>query len=140
MTTPVAPGGGASSGAVPGGVKPAPAVPDGGASPGIVPGEILLEDSPVDLGDGPATATTVVNTGDRPIQVGSHYHFAEANSALSFDRECAWGMRLAILAGTAVRFEPGIEREVELVPLAGRRRVFGLRGLAGGPLDAEDRS
>ena len=112
-----------------------PVVPDEGASPAIVPGEILLAASPVDLGDGPAIVTMVMNTGDRPVQVGSHYHFAEANNALSFDRELAWGRRLAIPAGTAVRFEPGIEREVGLVPLAGRRRVLGLRGLAAGDLD-----
>lgn len=122
--------------ALAGGPSPA-AFPDGGASAGIVPGEILLAQSPVDLGDEPAALTMVMNTGDRPVQVGSHFHFAESNIALSFDRELAWGRRLAIPAGTAVRFEPGIEREVGLVPLAGRRRVFGLRGLAGGPLDTE---
>jgi urease subunit beta len=116
--------------------SPSPAaVPDGGASIGIIPGEILLSQSPVDLGDEAPALTMVMNTGDRPVQVGSHFHFAESNIALLFDRELAWGRRLAIPAGTAVRFEPGIEREVGLVPLAGRRRVFGLRGLAGGPLD-----
>ena len=72
--------------------------------------------------------------GDRPIQVGSHFHFAEANQALAFDRGAAWGMRLAIPAGTSVRFEPGIGQEVGLVPLGGRRIVPGLRGLAGGAL------
>jgi urease subunit beta len=76
----------------------------------------------------------VVNRGDRPVQVGSHYHFAEANPALAFDRTAAWGQRLAVAAGTAVRFEPGIEREVTLVPLGGTRLVPGLRGEAGGPL------
>jgi urease subunit beta len=80
----------------------------------------------------------VANTGDRPVQVGSHYHFAEANPVLSFDRETAWGQRLAIPAGTSVRFEPGIEREVTLVPLAGRRVVPGLRRAAAGPLDRAD--
>ena len=79
--------------------------------------------------------TRVSNSGDRPIQVGSHYHFAEANPALRFDRQGAWGRRLNIPAGTAVRFEPGIDRIVELVPLAGRRVVSGLRGEAAGPLD-----
>ncbi len=82
----------------------------------------------------------MVNTGDRPVQVGSHYHFAEANPALSFDRAAARGHRLAIPAGTSVRFEPGIEREVELVALAGRRVVAGLRGEVAGPLDAAARS
>jgi urease subunit beta len=83
-----------------------------------------------------AELTIVVsNTADRPIQVGSHFHFAESNRALSFDREAAWGRRLAIPAGTAVRFEPGIEREVGLVSLRGRRIVPGLRGLVGGSLD-----
>jgi len=78
---------------------------------------------------------TVSNTGDRPVQVGSHYHFAESNAALEFDRDAAWGHRLAVPAGTSVRFEPGMPRDVELVPLAGNRVVAGLRGLAGGPLD-----
>lgn len=77
----------------------------------------------------------VVNAGDRPIQVGSHYHFAESNPALNFDRVTAWGMRLAIPAGTSVRFEPGIERRVWLIALQGRRYVLGLRGAASGPLD-----
>jgi len=78
----------------------------------------------------------VLNTGDRPVQVGSHYHFAESNPALDFDRDAAWGQRLAVPAGTAVRFEPGIGREVELVALAGARVVPGLRGEAAGRLDA----
>jgi urease subunit beta len=78
----------------------------------------------------------VVNAGDRPVQVGSHYHFAEANPALSFDREAARGMRLAIPAGTSTRFEPGIERRVGLTPLGGRRWVLGLRGEVAGALDA----
>jgi urease subunit beta len=101
-----------------------------------VPGEILLGDGTVAINAGrPVTTLVVVNTGDRPVQVGSHYHFAEANPALEFDRDQAWGQRLAVPAGTAVRFEPGIDREVELVPLAGARIVPGLRGDAGGPLD-----
>jgi urease subunit beta len=94
----------------------------------IVPGEIMPGDGPVELNPGrPRTTLTVVNTGDRPVQVGSHYHFAQANDALEFDREAARGQRLDIPAGTAVRFEPGITREVSVVPLAGRRTVPGLR-------------
>ncbi len=100
------------------------------------PGEVVLGDGPVEINAGrPVSTMVVVNTGDRPVQVGSHYHFAEANTALEFDRRSAWGQRLAVPAGTAVRFEPGIEREVELVPLAGDRIVPGLRGEASGPLD-----
>jgi len=103
----------------------------------MVPGEIMLGDGPVGINAGrPTTTMVVVNTGDRPIQVGSHYHFAEANPALSFDRSAAWGRRLAVPAGTAVRFEPGLHCEVALVPLAGRRVVTGLRGECAGPLDA----
>ena len=106
-----------------------------------VPGEILLGDGPVVVNVGrPVTTMTVTNTGDRPVQVGSHYHFAECNPALAFDRRTAWGQRLAVPAGTAVRFEPGIEREVDLVPLAGDRIVPGLRGEASGPLDAGSRA
>ena len=100
------------------------------------PGEILTGDGPVVINAGkPVTRLEVLNTGDRPVQVGSHYHFAEANDALRFDREAAWGRRLAVPAGTAVRFEPGVAREVELVPLGGARVVPGLRGVAGGPLE-----
>jgi urease subunit beta len=106
------------------------------------PGEILFGDGEVALNVGrPVLHLVVTNTGDRPIQVGSHYHFAEANPGLSFDRDAAWGHRLAVPAGTSVRFEPGVTREVDLVPLAGRRIVPGLRGAAAGPLDrtgAED--
>jgi urease subunit beta len=94
----------------------------------VIPGEIIPGDGPVTLNAGrPAISLVVANTGDRPVQVGSHYHFAQANPALAFDREAAWGHRLDIAAGTAVRFEPGIEREVSLVPLAGARIVPGLR-------------
>ena len=101
----------------------------------MVPGEVVLGEGPVVINAGrPVTTMTVANTGDRPVQVGSHYHFAEANPALEFDRAAAWGRRLAVPAGTAVRFEPGIEREVDLVPLAGGRVVPGLRGEAGGAL------
>ena len=102
----------------------------------MIPGEILYGDGPVSINDGrPELTLRVENTADRPVQVGSHYHFAEANPALAFDREAAWGRRLGIPAGTSVRFEPGITREVELVPLGGHRIVPGLRGEAGGPLD-----
>jgi urease subunit beta len=104
----------------------------------VIPGEIVLGEGAVEINAGRAVTTMVVtNTGDRPVQVGSHYHFAEANPALSFDRAAAWGQRLAVPAGTAVRFEPGIEREVALVPLGGARVVPGLRGQAGGRLDVD---
>jgi urease subunit beta len=104
----------------------------------LIPGEILSGDGPVVLNLGrPVVTLVVANTGDRPVQVGSHFHFAQANAALRFDRDLAWGCRLNVPAGTAVRFEPGVEREVALVPLAGRRVVPGLqiggRRLAGGP-------
>jgi urease subunit beta len=102
------------------------------ASEPLVPGEFRLAADPVTLNPGaPRTVLTVSNRGDRPVQVGSHYHFAEANPALDFDREAAWGLRLDIPAGTAVRFEPGLPREVSLVPIGGRRIVTGLRGLSG---------
>ncbi|MFC0849685.1 MULTISPECIES: urease subunit beta [Streptomyces] len=102
----------------------------------MIPGEILFADEPVALNEGRAiTAMTVLNAADRPVQVGSHYHFAEANPGLDFDRAAARGLRLNIAAGTAVRFEPGIPVDVELVPLTGRRIVSGLRGETGGPLD-----
>ena len=92
----------------------------------MIPGEILPADGDITLNDGAeAISITVANTGDRPVQVGSHYHFAETNPALEFDRAAARGMRLDIAAGTAVRFEPGQRREVTLVPLSGNRRVFG---------------
>ena len=100
-----------------------------------VPGEVQLGDGPVTINAGrPVTTLEVVNTGDRPVQVGSHYHFAEANPALRFDRDQAYGQRLAVPAGTAVRFEPGVNRMVDLVPLAGRRVVAGLRGDVAGEL------
>ena len=102
-----------------------------------VPGEIIVGDGDIELFDDVTTIDVdVANTGDRPIQVGSHYHFAEANHALSFDRAAARGRRLAIPAGTSVRFEPGIAMTVELVPLGGNRIVAGLRGEVAGPLDA----
>ncbi|WP_328945854.1 urease subunit beta [Streptomyces sp. NBC_00250] len=103
----------------------------------MIPGEILYADGPVALNEGrPVTRLTVLNAADRPVQVGSHYHFAEVNPGLDFDRAAAHGRRLHIAAGTAVRFEPGIPVEVELVPLGGRRIVPGLRGETAGPLDA----
>ena len=92
----------------------------------MIPGEILPASGSITLNEGlEAVTLTVANTGDRPVQVGSHYHFAETNPALDFDRVAARGMRLDIAAGTAVRFEPGQRREVTLVPLSGARRVFG---------------
>ena len=98
----------------------------------MIPGEIIPGEGPVRLNEGrPVRTLVVVNTGDRPVQVGSHYHFAQANPALSFDREAARGHRLDIPAGTAIRFEPGVQREVALVPLAGARLLPGLR-LEGG--------
>ncbi|HZZ47426.1 MAG TPA: urease subunit beta [Pseudonocardia sp.] len=92
----------------------------------MIPGEYLLADDPV-VASAPTVALVVVNTGDRPIQVGSHYHFASANPALSFDRAAAQGKRLAVPAGTSVRFEPGLERAVELTDLGGDATVPGLR-------------
>ena len=101
----------------------------------MTPGELLIDEGTLPLNPKRRTHTLVVrNTGDRPIQVGSHYHFAETNGALSFDREAARGMRLNIASGTAVRFEPGQQRTVELVDLAGERRVYGFRGLVQGAL------
>ena len=101
----------------------------------MIPGEVLLGDGPVAINEAsPVLTLRVTNTGDRPIQIGSHYHFAEANPALAFDRAAAHGHRLDVPAGTAVRFEPGIPRAADLVPLAGRRIVPGLRGECGGPL------
>jgi len=94
----------------------------------MIPGEIETATGDIELNVGlPRTTLLVANTGDRPIQVGSHYHFAETNPALTFDRAAARGQRLDIAAGTAVRFEPGQTREVTLVPFQGRRRVFGFR-------------
>ena len=101
----------------------------------MIPGEMLVEPGELELNVGRPTITLVVaNTGDRPIQVGSHYHFYETNAGLSFDREVARGYRLDIAAGTAVRFEPGQTRTVQLVALAGDRQVYGFRGLIQGAL------
>ena len=125
-------------------MSPADRMTDGhsGPEPGhpghgpLVPGEVLLGTGGIGLNLGrPVTVLAVVNAADRPVQVGSHYHFAEANPGLSFDRAAARGQRLNIPAGTAVRFEPGIPAEVELIPLGGRREVLGLRGETKGSLD-----
>jgi len=101
----------------------------------MIPGEILAESGDLVINGGRRTTTVVVeNSGDRPIQVGSHYHFAETNAALRFDRQAAHGMRLNIASGTAVRFEPGQQRTVELVDFAGDRIVYGFCGLVQGKL------
>jgi len=101
----------------------------------MIPGEIFPASGQIILNEGaPVTVLTVANTGDRPVQVGSHYHFAEANPGLAFDRAAAWGQRLDIPAGTAVRFEPGQTRDVRIVPLSGARRVFGFNGQVTGDL------
>ena len=101
----------------------------------MIPGEIITADGNITLNEGREAITLLVaNTGDRPVQVGSHYHFAETNSGLDFDRAAARGMRLDIAAGTAVRFEPGQSREVTLIPLAGDRRVFGFNQAVMGDL------
>jgi urease subunit beta len=101
----------------------------------MIPGEILCDAGDIELNVGRGTIRlTVANRGDRPIQVGSHYHFFETNSALQFDRAAARGFRLNIASGTAVRFEPGQQREVELVALAGKRIVYGFQGKVMGPL------
>jgi len=102
----------------------------------MIPGEIVCAEGDITLNAGRASITLeVANAGDRPIQVGSHYHFAETNAALAFDREAARGMRLDIPAGSATRFEPGQAREVRLVPFAGDRRIFGFGGAVMGPLE-----
>lgn len=101
----------------------------------MIPGELLIDDGELTLNPArPALTLVVENTGDRPIQVGSHYHFAETNPALSFDRAAARGLRLDIASGTAVRFEPGQQRTVQLVPYGGERRVFGFRAEIQGAL------
>ena len=107
----------------------------GPSSSADAPGALLVEDGELELNPGRPTVSVVVeNTGDRPIQVGSHYHFAETNAALRFDRAAAHGMRLNIASGTAVRFEPGQQRTVELVDYGGARRVYGFRGQVQGAL------
>ena len=103
----------------------------------MIPGELLPDPGDIELNAGlPRTTMTVANTGDRPIQVGSHYHFAETNAALAFDRAAARGQRLDIAAGTAVRFEPGQTRDITLIPYRGTRSVHGFRGLVNGALSA----
>ena len=103
----------------------------------LIPGELMPEPGTIELNaDRPVTSIHVANSGDRPIQVGSHFHFAEANAALQFDRTAARGRRLDIPAGTAIRFEPGDSRDVNLIPFAGARRVVGFNGRINGPLDA----
>ena len=103
----------------------------------MTPGELLVDDGEIELNVGRRRITlTVKNAGDRPIQVGSHYHFGETNAALEFDRDAARGFRLDIASGTAVRFEPGQSRTVDLVALAGTRTVYGFRQMVMGPLDA----
>lgn len=102
----------------------------------MIPGEYITEDGDIALNAGqPETKLTISNTGDRPIQVGSHYHFAETNAGLQFDRAAAQGQRLNIAAGTAIRFEPGQSREVTLIPLRGARQIFGFRGLTMGGVE-----
>lgn len=102
----------------------------------LIPGEVIVAEGDITLNEGVDSVTvTVANTGDRPIQVGSHYHFFETNSALDFDRDLARGMRLDIAAGTAVRFEPGQQRDVDLVPIRGERQIFGFNQAIMGPLD-----
>lgn len=101
----------------------------------MIPGEIIVADGDIILNEGcDATSISVANTGDRPVQIGSHYHFAETNEALVFDRDAARGMRLDIAAGTAVRFEPGQTRDVQLIPIAGARRIFGFNAKVMGDL------
>lgn len=104
----------------------------------MIPGEVLPAPGEIELNAGRKTVSiTVANSGDRPVQVGSHYHFFEVNPALQFERKLAYGFRLNIPAGTAVRFEPGQSRQVELVALAGDRVVYGFRGEVMGPLSGE---
>ena len=103
----------------------------------LIPGELMPEPGTIELNAGrPVTTISVANSGDRPVQVGSHFHFAETNAALQFDRIAARGQRLDIPAGTAIRFEPGDSRDVNLIPYAGDRRVVGFNGQINGPLDA----
>jgi len=104
----------------------------------MIPGEIIPRSGDIEINAGRDTVKVMVaNTGDRPVQVGSHYHFFETNTALEFDRDAARGMRLNIAAGTAIRFEPGQSREVELVPYVGERKVYGFNGLVMGPLEGK---
>ena len=103
----------------------------------MIPGEVQAAPGDIELNKGRKAVTVqVTNSGDRPVQVGSHYHFAEANPALQFDRKAAWGRRLNVLSGGSMRFEPGAAADVELIPIGGQRIVAGLRGECGGKLDA----
>ncbi|PNW65632.1 UNVERIFIED_CONTAM: urease subunit beta [Euhalothece sp. KZN 001] len=103
----------------------------------MIPGEMQIQAGEIELNQGrQCLRVTVGNSGDRPIQVGSHFHFYEVNAALRFDREPTKGMRLNIPAGTAIRFEPGDEKEVELVTIAGQRKIYGFRGLINGKVDS----
>lgn len=127
------------------GQRHAPLIRDTGEQPSgdrpLIPGEVLYGGESVTINAGKdVIRLRVSNTADRPIQVGSHYHFAEVNPGLSFDREAAWGRRLNVLSGGSVRFEPGADAEVELIPIGGERIVAGLRGMCGGKLDGKDRS
>ena len=107
--------------------------------PAVIPGEVIPATGEITINaDVPVTTLRVTNTGDRPVQVGSHFHFAQVNAALTFDRDAAHGLRLDVPAGTAVRFEPGVERDVALVPLRGARIVPGLTLPAPGALDGPD--
>jgi len=106
----------------------------------MIPGEYILKKGSIECNVGrPITQITVVNTGDRPVQVGSHFHFFEANRLLQFEREKAFGMRLNIAAGTAVRFEPGEEKEVELVSFGGNKKIVGFSNLADGNINGENK-
>lgn len=112
-----------------------PIVPNGK----VIPGEVITEEGDITINEGKtAVPITVTNTADRPVQVGSHFHFFEVNKALEFDRKAAFGMRLDIPAGTAVRFEPGESKKVNLIPIGGNRRGFGLNDLTCGSMDDEN--
>lgn len=104
----------------------------------MIPGEIIVKSNEIEINKHhPETVIEVKNTGDRPIQVGSHYHFFEANPALDFEREMAYGKHLDIPAGAAVRFEPGDKKEIQLVEYSGKRRIYGFHGMVNGPIDEE---
>lgn len=107
----------------------------------MIPGEYILAEGNIECNVGrPTVKITVVNTGDRPVQVGSHFHFFEVNKQMKFDREKAFGMRLNIAAGTAVRFEPGEEKNVELVSFGGNKKIVGFSNLTGGAIDENNKS
>lgn len=105
----------------------------------VIPGEYILKDDPIICNAGrESIQVSVLNTGDRPVQIGSHFHFYEVNPALKFDREKAYGKRLNVPAGAAVRFEPGDQKEIELIDYAGERKVYGFNNLVDGPLESEE--